>query len=155
MSNEIKARSPVRPVVVITGAAQGIGLLAAKALSATHRVTLLDLEAEKLPPAAAACGADAIYAACAFRYRYSGLPVRLGGSPWPKATVEPTPPGLRHIQELVGHQEALRAGARALRHPLAQSDRRERGLDDVAGPQMLPVLGWEVEEREQHVGVLF
>src|SRR5206468_1423153 len=45
-------------------------------------------------------------------------------------------------------------GARALRHALAQSDRRERRLDHVRGPEMLPVLGGEVEEREQDIGVL-
>src|SRR5690348_10660852 len=45
--------------------------------------------------------------------------------------VEATPPRLRHVEELVGHQERLRAGARPLRHALAQSDRRERRLDHV------------------------
>src|SRR6266571_6018510 len=40
--------------------------------------------------------------------------------------IEASPPGLRHVEQLVGHQEPLGPGARALRHALAQSDRRER-----------------------------
>ena len=35
-----------RPVAVVTGAARGIGLETARRLSATHRVALLDLDAE-------------------------------------------------------------------------------------------------------------
>jgi len=61
---------------------------------------------------------------------------------------------MSHVEELVGHQETLRARASPLRYALAQSDGRERGLDDVAGPQVLPVLGGEVEERQQRGGVL-
>ena len=38
---------------------------------------------------------------------------------------------LRHVEELVGHQEPPRAGARALRHALPQPHGRECGLDDV------------------------
>ena len=53
-----------RPVAVITGAAQGIGLAAAQKLSATHRVALLDLSAAALGETAASCGADAITAVC-------------------------------------------------------------------------------------------
>jgi hypothetical protein len=53
--------------------------------------------------------------------------------------VEPTPTSLRHVEELVGHQETLRSRALALRHALAEPDGRERGLDHVRGPQMLPV----------------
>jgi hypothetical protein len=45
--------------------------------------------------------------------------------------VEASPSRLRHVEQLVGHQEALRPRARALRYPLAQPDRRERGLDHV------------------------
>src|SRR5262249_22743949 len=40
-------------------------------------------------------------------------------------TVEPPPAGLRHVEELVGHEEALCARARALRHALAEPHRRE------------------------------
>ena len=50
-----------RPVAVVTGAAQGIGLEVARRLAATHRVVLLDLNADALPDAAAACGEDALY----------------------------------------------------------------------------------------------
>src|SRR5213593_760133 len=37
-----------------------------------------------------------------------------------KSPVVTSAPGLRHVQELEGHQEALRARASALRHALAQ-----------------------------------
>lgn len=53
-----------RPVAVVTGAAQGIGLEVARRLSATHRVALLDLNADALPAAAAQCGDDALQRAC-------------------------------------------------------------------------------------------
>ena len=53
-----------RPVAIVTGAAQGIGLEVAQRLAATHRVALLDLNADALPDAAAACGDDALYRAC-------------------------------------------------------------------------------------------
>ncbi len=64
MSNPVQDPSGARPVAVITGAAQEIGFLTAKRLAATHRVALLDLQADKLPEAASACGADAIHVAC-------------------------------------------------------------------------------------------
>lgn len=53
-----------RPVAVVTGAAQGIGLEVSKRLATTHRVVLLDLNADALPEAAAQCGADALHRAC-------------------------------------------------------------------------------------------
>ena len=52
-----------RPVAVITGAARGIGLETAKRLSASHRVALLDLDAEGVERAAAGLG-DAVWAGC-------------------------------------------------------------------------------------------
>jgi len=64
MRKSVQDQAVPRPVAIITGAAQEIGLLAAKRLAATHRVVLLDLQVEKLPEAAAACGADAIHIAC-------------------------------------------------------------------------------------------
>jgi NAD(P)-dependent dehydrogenase (short-subunit alcohol dehydrogenase family) len=64
MSKPVQPKAVPRPVAVITGAAQEIGFLTARRLAATHRVALLDLQAEKLPEAAAACGADAIQFAC-------------------------------------------------------------------------------------------
>ena len=42
-----------RPVAVVTGAARGIGLETARRLSASHRVALLDLDAEGVERAAA------------------------------------------------------------------------------------------------------
>ncbi len=53
-----------RPVALITGAAQGIGLLSAQALAATHRVLLLDLNAAKLAAAVTSCGPDALGFCC-------------------------------------------------------------------------------------------
>jgi NAD(P)-dependent dehydrogenase (short-subunit alcohol dehydrogenase family) len=64
MRKSVQDQPVPRPVAVITGAAQEIGLLSAKRLAATHRVALLDLQAEKLPQAAAECGEDAIQVAC-------------------------------------------------------------------------------------------
>ena len=52
-----------RPVAVVTGAARGIGLETARRLSATHRVALLDLDAEGAERAAAGLG-DAVWARC-------------------------------------------------------------------------------------------
>ena len=52
-----------RPVAVVTGAAHGIGLETARRLSATHRVALLDLDAEGAERAAAGLG-DAVWAGC-------------------------------------------------------------------------------------------
>jgi NAD(P)-dependent dehydrogenase (short-subunit alcohol dehydrogenase family) len=52
-----------RPVAVITGAARGIGLETARRLSASHRVALLDLDAEGVERAAAGLG-DAVWAGC-------------------------------------------------------------------------------------------
>jgi NAD(P)-dependent dehydrogenase (short-subunit alcohol dehydrogenase family) len=52
-----------RPVAVVTGAAHGIGLESARRLSATHRVALLDLDAEGVEQAAAGLG-DAVWAGC-------------------------------------------------------------------------------------------
>ncbi|HEY7618813.1 MAG TPA: SDR family NAD(P)-dependent oxidoreductase [Solirubrobacteraceae bacterium] len=52
-----------RPVAVVTGAARGIGLETARRLSATHRVALLDLDAEGIEVAAQNLP-DAVWAAC-------------------------------------------------------------------------------------------
>ncbi len=52
-----------RPVAVVTGAAHGIGLETARRLTATHRVALLDLDAEGAQRAAAGLG-DAVWAGC-------------------------------------------------------------------------------------------
>jgi NAD(P)-dependent dehydrogenase (short-subunit alcohol dehydrogenase family) len=52
-----------RPVAVVTGAARGIGLATARRLSATHRVALLDLDAEGIERAAQDLG-DAVWATC-------------------------------------------------------------------------------------------
>src|SRR3954462_8512884 len=53
-----------RPVAVITGAARGIGLESARQLAPTHRVALLDRDAEGAERAAAQVGGEAIHAPC-------------------------------------------------------------------------------------------
>ena len=53
-----------RPVALVTGAAQGIGLETAKRLSATHRLALLDLNAERLEEVRPLCGEDAVSVVC-------------------------------------------------------------------------------------------
>jgi NAD(P)-dependent dehydrogenase (short-subunit alcohol dehydrogenase family) len=50
-----------RPVAVVTGAARGIGLETARRLASTHRVALLDLDAEGIEHAAEGLG-DALWA---------------------------------------------------------------------------------------------
>lgn len=53
-----------RPVALVTGAAQGIGLETAKRLSVTHRLALLDLNAERLEEVRPLCGDDAVAVVC-------------------------------------------------------------------------------------------
>jgi len=53
-----------RPVAVVTGAAQGIGLEAARRLAATHDVALLDLDSDGARVAAAALGGRALGLTC-------------------------------------------------------------------------------------------
>jgi NAD(P)-dependent dehydrogenase (short-subunit alcohol dehydrogenase family) len=53
-----------RPVALVTGGAQGIGLETARRLSATHRVALLDLRAEQLEAARRSCADDALAVVC-------------------------------------------------------------------------------------------
>ncbi len=53
-----------RPVAVITGGARGIGLEAARQLSSSHRVALLDLDGDGAHRAAAGLGGDAIAVQC-------------------------------------------------------------------------------------------
>jgi len=53
-----------RPVALVTGAAQGIGLATAQRLAPTHRLALLDLNEEQLERARASCGEDAVAVVC-------------------------------------------------------------------------------------------
>jgi NAD(P)-dependent dehydrogenase (short-subunit alcohol dehydrogenase family) len=53
-----------RPVAVVTGAARGIGLESARRLAATHRVALLDIDADGAERAAAQLGGDAVWGTC-------------------------------------------------------------------------------------------
>jgi hypothetical protein len=52
----------------------------------------------------------------------------------------------RRLEQLEGHRQARHLRARALGHALAQPDRRERRLDPVRGPQVLPVSRRVIEE---------
>lgn len=54
----------LRPVALVTGAAQGIGLETAKRLAATHRLALLDLNADLLEDVRPLCGEDAVAVVC-------------------------------------------------------------------------------------------
>ncbi len=65
-SSEATARETTgpRPVAVLSGAAQGVGYLVARELARTHRVALLDVEADEVRRAATACGPDAIGVPC-------------------------------------------------------------------------------------------
>lgn len=53
-----------RPVALVTGAAQGIGFETARRLCATHRVALLDLNAERLEQARRHCADDTLAVVC-------------------------------------------------------------------------------------------
>lgn len=53
-----------KKVAVVSGAAQGIGYLVAKELSATHRVALIDVEGNGVGRAAEDCGSDALGIDC-------------------------------------------------------------------------------------------
>jgi NAD(P)-dependent dehydrogenase (short-subunit alcohol dehydrogenase family) len=53
-----------RPVAVVTGAARGIGLESARRLAATHRVALLDIDADGAERAAAQLRGDAVWGTC-------------------------------------------------------------------------------------------
>lgn len=53
-----------RPVAVVTGAARGIGLEAARRLAPTHRMALLDLDEDGARTAAAGLGGDALGLGC-------------------------------------------------------------------------------------------
>ena len=66
-------------------------------------------------------------------------------------SVETAPGAFRCEQQLEGHREAGGARAGALGDALTQLHRGEGGLDGVGRPQMLPVLGREVEVRDELV----
>jgi len=65
--------------------------------------------------------------------------------------IEPAPSLLGHLQQLEGHGQRLLPFARPLSHPLPQPDGGEGGLDDIGGPQVLPVFGREVVQVKQRL----
>src|SRR5215212_8336667 len=69
-------------------------------------------------------------------------------------TVDRPPAILRCFKELEGHGEPGGPAARSLGHAGPQPDRGEGRLDWVAGLEVHPVLGWEVEEAQQLLGVV-
>src|SRR5215471_11792861 len=68
-------------------------------------------------------------------------------------TVETAPVPLRLLDELEDHGERGLVRKAALRANGAMAHRRERALDRVRRPQMLPVLGGEIVEGEQRVAI--
>ena len=58
------------------------------------------------------------------------------------------------LDEFEGHRDPCGPRAWSFGHALAQADGRKRRLDWVRGPQMDPVLGGVVVEREEHVDVV-
>jgi hypothetical protein len=68
--------------------------------------------------------------------------------------VEGAPPVLGGFDELEGHGEAGGLGVGSFGDLGAVADRGERRLDGVRGAEMDPVLGREVEEREQLVEIV-
>lgn len=68
--------------------------------------------------------------------------------------VDGPPAGLGGLDELEGHGEAGGSGAGALGDLCSEPDRGEGRLDRVGGPQVDPVLGGEVEERQQRLKVV-
>ena len=69
-------------------------------------------------------------------------------------TVELAPMSFGLLCQLEHHHQRRHAGAAAFRLTGPMPHRRERRLDRIRRPQMNPVLGREVVERQQHVPVL-
>src|SRR5262249_53629854 len=68
-------------------------------------------------------------------------------------TVEAAPVPLRLLDELEDHGERSLVREAAPGANGAMAHRRERALDRVRRPQMLPVLGGKVVEGEQRVAI--
>ena len=68
-------------------------------------------------------------------------------------TVQQSPSLRSRFHELIDHRQAGSAGAVALGLAVPQPHGGERALDGVGGPQVNPVLGREVVERQEHVAI--
>ena len=68
--------------------------------------------------------------------------------------VDRPPASLGGVDQFERHGQAGRSRSRALGDLGPQADRGEGGLDRVGGLEMGPVLGGEVEERQQHLGLV-
>ena len=63
-------------------------------------------------------------------------------------------PGFRRCHHKLENDEATGVlGQRAFHPDLAAPDHREPAFNEVHGPQMVPVIGGEVEEREQRLSI--
>ena len=67
--------------------------------------------------------------------------------------VESSPALLGRLSEFEHHGQARSSGAVAFGAAMAQADRGERAFDGVGRPQVAPVLGGEVVERQQLVAI--
>ena len=64
------------------------------------------------------------------------------------------PSFLGGVEQLVGHHQATSPRPGTFRHLGSGPHRRKSRLDRVGGPQMGPVGGGEVVERQQHVPIV-
>ena len=69
--------------------------------------------------------------------------------------VEASPAFLCRLAELEHHRQTRSTRAAAFCFSMPQSNCRERAFDGIGRAKVLPVLGREVVERQQHVAVLF
>ncbi len=63
-------------------------------------------------------------------------------------SVHGSPAGLGRLEQLERHRDPRRPGPGSLGDPLSEPEGRERRLDRIGRPQVDPVLGGELEERE-------
>src|ERR1700687_5996355 len=68
--------------------------------------------------------------------------------------IETTPAFLRALEQFEHHRERGPVRQTALRSDRAMAHGGEGAFDGVGGPQVFPVLGWEVVESEQRVSIL-
>lgn len=68
--------------------------------------------------------------------------------------VEPSPFLGGGLSEFKHHRQARSPGSVSFRLSMPESDRRERGLDRVRGPQVAPMFGREGVKGQQHVSIL-
>jgi len=78
-----------------------------------------------------------------------------GANEWHQLVgIDAAPDLLGQFQQLECHGKPGAAGGGPLCHASAVPHRRERRLDGVGGPQVLPMVGGEIEEGQEGVLVL-